>query len=108
MFPSHDPVGDDFADVVDNATNTNDHLPYDQDEYVGANANFIEMENQCFAFNSNTISERQYTFSGFTAPCGLLRIDQLLSDDSGQDLVIELSLVPGDHRGYLAQPMQDM
>ena len=62
----------------------------------------------CFVFNTNTIAERRYSFGGFTAPCGLLRIDQLYSDDSSNDLIIEVMLVPGDHRGYLAEPMQEM
>ena len=101
-------VGDDYAAVVGNATNDNDQLPYDQTDYPGADTNFIQMENQCFAFNTNTIAERRYSFGGFTAPCGLLRIDQLYSDDTSNDLIVEVMLVPGDHRGYLAEPMQEM
>lgn len=101
-------VGDDNEQVVDNATNRNDDLPYDQNQYVGGGSNFIEMENQCFAFNSNTIGERTYSFGGFSAPCGLLRVDNILSDDSGNDVVIEINLMPGHHRGYLAEPMQEM
>lgn len=101
-------VGDDNAAVVGNATLKNNDLPYDQDEYPGADTNYIEMENQCFAFNTNTVAERRYTFGGFTAPCGLLRIDQQYSDDTSNDLIVEIMLVPGDHRGYLAEPMQEM
>jgi hypothetical protein len=102
-------VGDDNTDVVDNAINKNDNLPYTQNNYPGGGTNFTEMENQCFAFNTNTIAERTYSFGGFTAPCGLLRIDQQYSDDtSSSPLLVELMLVPGDHRGYLAEPMQEM
>jgi hypothetical protein len=101
-------VGDDMTDIVQNAINTNNDLPYDQNDYPGGSTNYIEMENQCFVFNTNTIAERRYSFGGFTAPCGLLRIDQLYSDDTSNDLIIEVMLVPGDHRGYLAEPMQEM
>ena len=101
-------VGSDNTDVVQNAVNTNNDLPYDQSNYPGGSTNYIEMENQCFAFNTNTIAERRYSFGGFTAPCGLLRIDQLYSDDQSNPLIVELMLVPGDHRGYLAEPMQEM
>lgn len=102
-------VGDDNSTVVANAVGTNNELPYDQDDYPGGPGNFSQMENQCFAFNTNTISERTYSFGGFTAPCGLLRIDQQYSDDtSSTPLIVELMLVPGDHRGYLAEPMQEM
>ena len=101
-------VGDDSDLVTDNAQFRNNLVPYDEDAYPGASTNYIEMENQCFAFNTNTIAERRYSFGGFTAPCGLLRIDQLYSDDSSNPLIVELMLVPGDHRGYLAEPMQEM
>lgn len=101
-------VGDDNTQVVINAIDKNDNLPYDQLNYPGGSSNFIEMENQCFAFGTNTIAERRYSFGGFTAPCGLLRIDQLYSDASSNDLILEVMLVPGDHRGYLAEPMQEM
>ena len=101
-------VGDDNTEVVGNATNKNDNLPYDQVSYPGASSNFVQMENQCFAFNTNTIAERRYSFGGFTAPCGLLRIDQLYSDDQSNELIVEVMLVPGDHRGYLAEPMQEL
>ena len=101
-------VGDDSDLVTDNAQFRNDRVPYDDEEYPGASTNFIQMENQCFAFNTNTIAERRYSFGGFTAPCGLLRIDQLYSDSESNELIVELMLVPGDHRGYLAEPMQEM
>jgi hypothetical protein len=101
-------VGDDNTEVVNNAIDKNDNLPYDQNSYPGAGTNFIEMENQCFVFNTNTVAERTYTFGGFTAPCGLLRIDQQYSDTDSNELIVELMLVPGDHRGYLAEPMQEM
>jgi hypothetical protein len=101
-------VGNDLSEIVENAMDTNNNLPYDQDNYPGGRQ-FVQMENQCFAFNTNTIAERRYSFGGFTAPCGLLRIDQLYSDDtSSTPLIVELMLVPGDHRGYLAEPMQEM
>ena len=101
-------VGNDNSEVVNNARTQNNDLPYDQDKYPGADTNFIQMENQCFAFNTNTIAERRYSFGGFTAPCGLLRIDQMYSDDQSNELILEVMLVPGDHRGYLAEPMQEM
>jgi hypothetical protein len=96
------------TDVLANATEKNDELPYDQLAYPGADSNFISMENQAFFFNTNTIGERTYTSGGFTAPCGIIRIDQLYSDDQSNDLIVEVNLVPGDNRGYLAMPMQDV
>jgi hypothetical protein len=44
-------------------------------------------------------------------PCGLIRLD--INNDPSEDggfsnLLIQVDLVPGNHRGYLCEPMQDM
>lgn len=39
-------------------------------------------------------------------PCGLIRIDW--SPESSANLVFQIDLVPGNHRGYLCSPMTDM
>jgi len=102
-------VGKDNPLVLENATDVNDDLPYDQVEYPGSEGNFSQLENQVFIFNSNTIGVSDYSFKGFSAPCGLIRVDQLYSDDSSPyDMILEIELMPGDHRGYLAEPMQEM
>jgi hypothetical protein len=66
------------------------------------------MENQAFVLSTNTIGITEYKFSGFSAPCGLLRVDTLGNGASSYDIVIELELMPGHHRGYLAEPMTEM
>jgi len=40
-------------------------------------------------------------------PCGLMRIDHQTSESNG-NLVIQIDLVPGNHRGYLCEPMTEM
>ena len=46
---------------------------------------------------------------GGNFPCGLIRIDHFVDPASiGHNLVIQVDLVPGNHRGYLAEPMGDM
>lgn len=37
-------------------------------------------------------------------PCGLIRFDHTTTDTAG-NLVIQIDLVPGNHRGYLCEPM---
>lgn len=100
--------GDDSSEILDNATVNNNRAPYRDDHMVGGET-FPEMENVCFALNSSTIQQRTFTFPGFNAPCGLLRIDQVFSDSGGlvNDLIIEITLAPGDNRGYFAIPMQE-
>ncbi len=44
-----------------------------------------------------------------TFPCGLVRIDLLNYDQSNyQKNILQIKLVPGPHRGYMCQPMQEM
>lgn len=54
-------------------------------------------------FNAGT-NANKVTIEGGSFPCGLVQIDNL-TDDS---LSMILHLVPGSHRGYLAEPMTDM
>ena len=102
-------VGGDNDDVVDNAINKNDNLPYDQLRYPGAAANYTHPENKAWCLNRSTVGVNTFNLGGMVAPCGLLRIDQLYSDD-GQDipLVIEIELLPGEARGYHAVSMTEM
>ncbi len=44
-----------------------------------------------------------------TFPCGLIRIDLLNYDQSNyQKNILQIKLVPGPHRGYMCQSMQEM
>jgi len=102
-------VGDNNEDIMDNVVGKNDELPYQQTEYPGGPVNLATLENQVAVINTNTVGFSEYRFTGFSAPCGLIRIDQIYSDDTSTfPLIIELELMPGDHRGYLAEPMKDM
>lgn len=101
--------GNQVPEIVTNLQQDNDELPYDQLMYPGGGTNFIELENQVLAYNTNTIGIREQRFTGFSAPCGLIRVDNLYSDsESSTPLIIELELMPGTHRGYLAEPMTEM
>jgi hypothetical protein len=46
------------------------------------------------------------TIKGGNFPCGLIRVNWTPS--SPANLVIQVNLVPGSHRGYLCEPMGDM
>ena len=100
-------VGGDNTEVVENATNRNDDLPYDQDEYPGGASNYIYPENKAWCFNRSTVGVNTFNLGGMVAPCGLLRIDQLYSAGP-TDLIIEVELLPGEDRGYHLVDMQEM
>ena len=99
-------VGMDSSEVVANAEFRNNELPYDQDNYPGGtnNAGTMEIMNQIILNPASTIPGK-YSLSGSNVPCGLVRIDAPLVDQAFQLFV---HMVPGDHRGYMASPMQDM
>jgi len=103
-------VGGDHSDVVDNATDRNDELPYDQTEYPGGPANFVELECQGYVNNMSTVGVTTFNTGPFTAPCGLLRFDfngQTTEHTAGAYNIVTVELVPGKHRGYLAETMEE-
>lgn len=100
-------VGNDNLEVLANAIDKNDNLPYDQVEYPGGetNAPGLQMVAEYFLSGSGTINNR-VNCPGFMAPCGLIKISN--EADSPAQLDVQVHLAPGNHRGYLAEPMQDM
>jgi len=105
----HD-VGMDSQEVVSNATDRNDELPYDQNEYPGAGTNFMELECQGYKLNQSTVGLNTFNTGPFTAPCGLIRIDILgtaQTEDTGDYNLITVELVPGNQRGYLTETMEE-
>jgi hypothetical protein len=102
-------VGMEDVEVVTNAIQHNDELPYDQIQYPGgpSNAPTLELVHEIF-FSASTLTTSNFVtkkqFSGTNLPCGLLEIT------NGVDTAIDvyLHLVPGPDRGYLTQKMQDM
>ncbi len=97
-------VGADSDLIVDNATDRNDDLPYPQVDYPGGDTQAPGLQlHSAHAASTTTLSNR-FTIPGCMVPCGLIKF----SNDTGVNAQLQIHLVPGDHRGYLAEPMQDM
>jgi len=94
-------VGDNNDDIMDNIVGKNNDLPYVQDDYPGAGIDQAEFVASIRL--ANTQSQTQVAGSSF--PCGLIQLDTSLLEGTVQFIV---HLVPGDHRGYLAQSMLEM
>lgn len=91
--------------VVANAEFRNDELPYDQDEYPGSTNNGPAMELvDTMYVNTGVTAPGKFTMSGGMFPCGLVKFENQV--DSKVNVLVHL--VPGHHRGYLADKMQDM
>lgn len=98
-------VGNDSDVIADNASDKNDDLPYPQVDYPGGDtqAAGLQLHSAFKATGSNVIANR-FTIPGCIAPCGLIKF----SNDTGVNARLQIHLVPGSHRGYMAEPMQDM
>ena len=105
-------VGGNSDEIVENATNRNDELPYSQAEYPGAGLNCpVTMVHDRTLIQNTTIGGVTNLMGG-QFPCGLFKLE-VTNFDAGPEAVpltfkMFLRLVPGDHRGYLAEPMQEM
>ena len=65
------------------------------------------MELHDFGSITSTTIGGQTTLKGGMFPCGLIRIDHTTADTAA-NLFVVVDLVPGNHRGYLCEPMTDM
>ncbi|AXH74415.1 MAG: hypothetical protein [Circoviridae sp.] len=100
-------VGFNNDDIVDNATDKNDDLPYDRDDYPGELVNGPSMStHREISFTTTTIGAHQ-NMAGTNVPCGLLQIAHN-HVGAANTLTMQIMLVPGDHRGYMAEPMTEM
>lgn len=105
-------VGDNNEDVLENVVGKNNDLPYVQDDYPGGATQMpgLEWHDQVQIFSPSGVpgvglgTQRG---KGGNFPCGLIRIDWT-PDGVNANLVIQIDLVPGNHRGYLCEPMTEM
>jgi len=95
-------VGSESSEISDNATDKNDDLPYVQADYPGGLANMPGLQFVDGGYFSAGTHSNKLHLRGDTYPCGLIRLD------SDQEVTIIVHLVPGSHKGYLCEPMQEM
>ena len=101
-------VGNDTSEITDNATERNDNLPYPQVEYPGGETQAPTMQIHDIVGISGTSIGNMSRAKGGNFPCGLIRIDFQNTGDLAGNLALQIDLVPGNHRGYLAEPMTEM
>lgn len=103
------------GDVVQMLEITGDNPPYpfENDKlgnldtnYPGGQNNLQTLEIHSLEFISGTTIGGTTRIQGGNFPCGLVEISTVLKQ--GDPVILELSLVPGDHRGYLCENMTDM
>lgn len=95
--------------VLDDMLVDNDEVPYDLDEYPGGATNALAAElvnYDGFSATNNSGVLQTMNTGPFNAQCGLIKIQRVGTTDL--PLVIEVTLVPGNHRGYLCQTMEEV
>lgn len=102
--------GNDF-EIRDNLIDENDQAPYPmvgdfsgQERYPGGESNLdgLELVTPPITSSAGTDYSGRTIIPGFRAPCGLIA---LKSDGA---VTIQVNLVPGTHRGYMVDKMEDL
>ncbi len=111
------------SEIRDDIVDENDQPPYrvgssdptdatnDQIYYVGGDQNLPSLElHDEIRFTSTTVSSKNM-MRGNNFPCGLIEFNNQVPDEdggAGPGVYVQVHMVPGPHRGYLAAPMQEM
>lgn len=101
-------VGNNNPEVAANASDNNDELPYPQVDYPGGTtqAPVLQLHAHTDLFapaDGVTMVDNSFFMPGTQVPCGLLKF----SNQTDQVIEVFIDLVPGHHRGYLCEPMQE-
>jgi len=103
--------------VIDDMISENNIAPYPFENdgvhvdthYPGGPNQLNGLEVHDIEFITGTTIGGTTRFKGGLFPCGLVRITAQNDDPSlTMSCLMQIDLVPGIHRGYLAEPMQDM
>ena len=105
-------VGDNNEDVMDNVVGKNNDLPYVQDNYPGGALQMpgLEWHDSVQIFSPSGVAGTglgTQRGKGGNFPCGLIRIDWT-PDATAANLIIQIDLIPGNLRGYMAESMMEM
>lgn len=101
-------VGNNNDEVTDNAQFRNDELPYDQELYPDQFGNGASMPtHREISFTGTTIGAHQ-NMAGCNVPCGLIQVAHNAAIGEPNSLTMQIMLVPGSHRGYMAESMVEM
>lgn len=108
-------LADNLEEIRDDIAGDNDRPPYPVGDsasalefYPGGATNMPDTEVVGYASfgSSATQSIFQRSIKGGMFPCGLIEIKSDLDGPSFYDIIVHL--VPGHHRGYLCEPMEDV
>jgi len=102
-------------DVIEDMITENNIAPYPfENDGVSTDTQYPGGANQLIGMEIHSIENVSPTTIGGTTrikggnfPCGLISIDATNTGET-VNLVIQIDLIPGNHRGYLCEPMTEM
>ena len=101
-------VGKEQPEVMDNATDRNDNLPYPQVDYPGGENQAANLAYHDTAFVTATTVGGVSRLKGGVFPAGLIRAATNFTIPAGESAILQINLVPGTHRGYMCEAMGDV
>ena len=106
-------LADNLDEIRDDITADNDRPPYPVedansaiDAYPGGKNYAGEVVGYASFGSSTTQSVFQRSIKGGMFPCGLIEVKSNLDGPTFYDIIVHL--VPGTHRGYLCEKMEDV
>ena len=108
---------DQISEVIENNLLENNQAPYPYEGdgtsldtmYPGGETQSPNLELHDTAFLTGTTLGGTVRLKGGNFPCGLIEFSYLnKSETQSANVTLMLDLVPGNHRGYLAEPMMEM
>jgi len=104
------------ADVLDDMINDNNIAPYPFENdgvntdtmYPGGANQLTGLEYHDSAFVTGTTIGGITRMKGSNFPCGLISIAHDLTAPPSGAVLLQVDLIPGNHRGYMCEPMTEM
>jgi hypothetical protein len=104
------------AEVIQDLETQNNIAPYPFENdgvnldtmYPGGANQLVGLQTHDIEYVTGTTIGGTTRLKGGNFPCGLIEFGVINSGDQPSQLTLLIDLVPGDHRGYLCEPMTDM
>lgn len=99
-------TGENFEEIAQDLASDNDDTPYPLSAHPGGGSQLVGEIHDVTTVSSTTVGGMSY-IKGGTFPCGLIKIEH----DFGLETAnyrIQVDLIPGKTRGYMAEPMTQM
>lgn len=102
-------TGENYEEIAQDLAVDNDETPYPQGLYPAAGSQLVGEIHDYTYITNTTVGSTTYVKGG-TFPCGLIKFQRQFDNTPGDEYsyVVQIELIPGRTRGYLAQPMTQM